>query len=324
MLIVQKFGGSSLDGPDRLRRAAAIIARARSQGHAVIAVVSAMGDTTDDLLSLAHALTPTPPPRELDALLGTGEQQSAALLAITLDSLGEPARSLSGAQAGIFAAGAHGDGRIALLMPRRLLETLGEERVAVVCGFQGLDAEGDLITLGRGGSDTSAVAIAAALRADRCEIYTDVDGIYTADPRLLPEARWLPQIDSADMLRLAEAGSQVLHDRSVRLAMEQGVSITLLSSLTGEGGSVVRPLGEDERPDWAGLTQNREAGTLTLVGRAADAGALSRLVLALAAEGLPVLGGALGEGFVRVQLPPDRLEEGLHLCHRLFLEENGM
>ena len=319
MLIIQKFGGSSLAGPERLRRAASIISAARRQGHAVIAVVSAMGDTTDDLLALAHTLTPDPPPRELDALLGTGEQQSAALLAITLDSIGEAARSLSGAQAGIFAAGVHGDGRIALMLPRRLLETLDEERVAVVCGFQGLDAEGDLITLGRGGSDTSAVAIAAALRADRCEIYTDVDGIYTADPRVLPEARYLPAIDYEDMLRLAEAGSQVLHDRSVRLAMEQGVTITLRSSFTGEGGSVVRRLDEGERPPYAGLTRNSEAGTLTLVGRDAGAEGLSRLVLALAEEGLPVLGGTLGEGFLRVQLPNDRLEEGMRLCHRLFL-----
>ena len=319
MLIIQKFGGSSLAGPERLRRAASIISAARRQGHAVIAVVSAMGDTTDDLLALAHTLTPDPPPRELDALLGTGEQQSAALLAITLDSIGEAARSLSGAQAGIFAAGVHGDGRIALMLPRRLLETLDEERVAVVCGFQGLDAEGDLITLGRGGSDTSAVAIAAALRADRCEIYTDVDGIYTADPRVLPEARYLPAIDYEDMLRLAEAGSPVLHDRSVRLAMEQGVTITLRSSFTGEGGSVVRRLDESERPPYAGLTRNPEAGTLTLVGRDAGAEGLSRLVLALAEEGLPVLGGTLGEGFLRVQLPNDRLEEGMRLCHRLFL-----
>lgn len=319
MLIIQKFGGSSLAGPERLRRAASIISAARRQGHAVIAVVSAMGDTTDDLLALAHTLTPDPPPRELDALLGTGEQQSAALLAITLDSIGEAARSLSGAQAGIFAAGVHGDGRIALMLPRRLLETLDEERVAVVCGFQGLDAEGDLITLGRGGSDTSAVAIAAALRADRCEIYTDVDGIYTADPRVLPEARYLPAIDYEDMLRLAEAGSQVLHDRSVRLAMEQGVTITLRSSFTGEGGSVVRRLDESERPPYAGLTRSPEAGTLTLVGRDAGAEGLSRLVLALAEEGLPVLGGTLGEGYLRVQLPNDRLEEGMRLCHRLFL-----
>ena len=319
MLIIQKFGGSSLAGPERLRRAASIISAARRQGHAVIAVVSAMGDTTDDLLALAHTLTPDPPPRELDALLGTGEQQSAALLAITLDSIGEAARSLSGAQAGIFAAGAHGDGRIALLLPRRLLETLDEGRVAVVCGFQGLDAEGDLITLGRGGSDTSAVAIAAALRADRCEIYTDVDGIYTADPRILPEARYLPEIDYEDMLRLAEAGSQVLHGRSVRLAMEQGVTVTLRSSFTGGGGSVVRRLDEAERPPYAGLTRNPDAGTLTLVGREAGAEALSRLVLALAEEGLPVLGGTLGEGFLRVQLPGDRLEEGMRLCHRLFL-----
>ena len=321
MLTVQKFGGSSLAGPEGLRRAAAIISRARREGQAVIAVVSAMGDTTDDLLALARELAPEPPKRELDALLGTGEQQSAALLAITLESLGEPARSLSGAQAGIFADGVHGDGRISLMFPRRLLETLDEGRAAVVCGFQGLDADGDLITLGRGGSDTSAVAIAAALHADRCEIYTDVEGIYTADPRVLPEARRLAAIDYEDMLRLAEAGSQVLHDRSVRLAMAQGVEIILRSSFTGGGGSVVRHLSGRERPRYAGLTRDPAEGSLSLVGRAADAEALSRLVLALAGEGLPVLGGALGEGFLRVLLPPERLDEGTALCHRLFLAE---
>ena len=319
MLIVQKFGGSSLAGPERLRRAAALIARARQRGDAVIAVVSAMGKSTDELLALAHELDPSPPPRELDALLGTGEQQSAALLAITLDSLGESARSLSGPQAGILAVGAHGDGQIALLWPHRLLETISAERIAVVCGFQGLDSHGDLITLGRGGSDTSAVAIAAALRADRCEIYTDVDGIFTADPRVLPEARYLPAVDYEDMLRLAEAGAQVLHDRSVRMAMEQGVEITLLSSISGEGGSRVCRLPGAERPPFAGLTGRAETGVMTLVGRAAGAESLSRLVMALCEQHLPVLDGAVGEGYLRVQLPPDKLIEGMRLCHRRFL-----
>ena len=319
MLIVQKFGCSSLAGPERLRRAAAVISEARRQGHAVVAVVSAMGSATDGLLALAHKLDPEPPKRELDALLGTGEQQSAALLAITLDSLGEAASSLSGAQAGIFAEGAHGDGRITLLFPHRLLETLAEGRAAVVCGFQGVDAEGDLITLGRGGSDTSAVAIAAALRADRCEIYTDVDGVYTADPRLLPEARVLPSVDFGDMLRLAESGSQVLHDRAVRLAMAQDVELRVLSSAGGGVGTLVRRMEEEERPLFAGLTRDRSGSTLSLVGRGAEAGALSKLVLALAEEGVPVLGGALGDGLLRVQLPPERLEEGMRLCHRLFL-----
>ena len=319
MLIVQKFGGSSLAGPERLRRAAAVISGARRQGHAVVAVVSAMGSSTDELLALAHAIAPAPPPRELDALLGTGEQQSAALLAITLDSIGEAAVSLSGAQAGIFAEGAHGDGRIALLFPRRLLETLGQEKVAVVCGFQGVDEAGDLITLGRGGSDTSAVAIAAALRADRCEIYTDVDGIYTADPRLLPEARFLPAVDYEDMLRLAQSGAQVLHDRSVRLAMAQGVEIRVLSPRGGGVGTLVKHLEEPERPLFAGLTRDASRGALTLVGRGAEAGSLSKLVLALAEEGVPVLGGAREDGLLRVLLPPERLEEAMQLCHRLFL-----
>lgn len=319
MFIVQKYGGSSLAGPEGLRRAASIIARTRRQGHAVAAVVSAMGSSTDELLRLARRIAPSPPARELDALLGTGEQQSAALLAIALDSMGEKARSLSGPQAGLCASGEHGDGRIALMLPRRLLETLDEERVAVVCGFQAQNAEGDLITLGRGGSDTSAAAIAAALEADRCEIYTDVDGVYTADPRLLPEARQLAAIDYADMLRLAESGSQVLHSRAAKLAMEQELDLRVLSSFREGGGTRVCRLADSERPAWAGLTRDAASGTLTLVGRAAGAEALSRLVLTLAEEGLPVLGGELGEGLLRVRLPPDRLEEGLRLSHSLFL-----
>ncbi|MCR5664288.1 MAG: aspartate kinase, partial [Oscillospiraceae bacterium] len=254
MLTVQKFGGSSLADAERLRRAARLAARARREG-ALIVVVSAMGDSTDDLLALARTLSPEPPPRELDALLSTGERCSAALLAITLESIGCPARSLSGPQAGICAEGEHGDGRIVLLTPRRLLETLEEGRVAVVCGFQGRNAEGDVITLGRGGSDTSAVTLAAALGAGRCEIYSDVEGVYTADPRLLPEARFQPLIDTEDMLRLAEAGAQVLHPRAARAALEGGLELTLRSSFTDGGGTVVRRLPEALRPPYAGVTR---------------------------------------------------------------------
>ena len=317
MLIVQKFGGSSLADVHRLRAAAEISLRARREGNDVIVVVSAMGESTDELLRLAREIDPAPPARELDALLSTGEQRSAALFAITLESLGQPAQSFSGWQAGLAAGGDYGDGRLGFLLPGRLTAALEEGLVAVVCGFQALNAAGDIITLGRGGSDTTAVALAAGLHADRCEIYTDVDGIYTADPRLLPEARRLREIDGRDMLRLARAGSQVLHDRSVELALAHGVEIRLLSAFTEGEGSRVCLLPAERRPDFAGLTRDAASGALTLVGRAADAAALSAVVLALAEEKIPVLSGAVGDGSVSVRVPPERLEEAMSLVHRM-------
>lgn len=318
MLIIQKFGGSSLADFAALRRSASITLRAAQAGHQVVAVVSARGDSTDELLALAREISSAPPPRELDALLTTGEQQSAALFAIMLEHLGQSACSFTGWQAGLHAGGPHGDGRVEWVLPARLRETLRSGAVAVVTGFQALDDEGDLITLGRGGSDTSAVALAAALQADRCEIYTDVDGIYTADPRLLPEAKLLPEIDYVDMLRLARAGSQVLHDRCVALARAGGVEIRLLSSLSESSGSVVRALPEARRPAYAGLTRDRAAAALTLVGREAGAAELSRLTLCLAEWNIPVLGGSITEGAVSAQLPPEKLDAALRLAHELF------
>ena len=319
MLIVQKFGGSWLADVHRLRRAAEIGLRARREGNDVIIVVSAMGESTDELLRLAQEIDPAPSAREMDALLSTGEQRSAALLAITLESLGQPARSFAAWQAGLVAGGDYGDGRVGFLLPGRLTATLEEGAVAVVCGFQAVNAAGDIITLGRGGSDTTAVALAAGLHADRCEIYTDVDGIYTADPRLLPEARRLSEIDGRDMLRLARAGSQVLHDRSVELALARRVPIRLLSAFEEGEGSLVCLLPAERRPDFAGLTRNAETGTVTLVGKAADAAALSAAVMALAEKKIPALGGSVGDGSVSVRVPPERLDETMHLIHGLFL-----
>ena len=315
MLIRLKFGGSSLADLEKLRRAAELCLDARRRGHDIVAVVSAMGDTTDDLLDLAHQIAPAPSPRELDALLTTGEQQSAALLAIMLESMGQSARSFTGWQAGIFTSGSHGDARIALMLPARLRSALNTGHIAVVSGFQGIDGAGDISTLGRGGSDTTAVALAAAMDADRCMIYTDVDGIYTADPRLVENADFLPEIDYIDMLRLARAGSQVLHSRSVELAMEYGVEIRLLSSLTGTGGSIVTALPEEERPKAAGVTRDAAVGLVTLVGREVDAGTLSALVLMLAKAGVEVLSGRAEEGAVSVKVAPEQLLPALRLIH---------
>ena len=316
MLIVQKFGGSSLADPVRLRRVAGICAEARKRGNQLVAVVSAAGDSTDALLETAHKIHPHPPLRELDALMATGEQRSAALMAIMLESLGHAARSFSGWQAGIHTDTRHGEAAILRIEPRRLLETLAEGKIAVVAGFQGVSPREDVTTLGRGGSDTTAVALAAALEAERCEIYTDVDGIYTADPRLLPGARLLREIDFRDMLRLAEAGSQVLHPGSVRLAMEKGLPLRLLSSFRAGEGSAVRLLSEAERPKLAGVTRDGEKSSVTVVGRAADDALLRQLAARLEHSGIPVRGAEAGEGRVTLIVPPAQLLPALELCHR--------
>lgn len=320
MLIVQKFGGSSLAGLERLRRSAAIAAEARRRGHTVLVVVSAMGDTTDELLDMARAINPQPSPRELAALLSTGEQQSAALTAITLESMGLAARSFTGWQAGIITESSPVDARIDLIAAGDAAAALERGEIAVVSGFQGISAEGDITTLGRGGSDTTAVALAAALGADRCEIYTDVDGIYTADPRIVNGARRLDDIDFRDMLILAGAGSQVLHDRSVALALANNVEIRLLSSFSPGIGSRVRLLPDDERPDFAGVTRSEARSELTLVGRAADNSALSELVITLSKSGIPVLSGSSGDGWLTVRVAPSQLMPALELTHDAYLK----
>ena len=316
MLIVQKFGGSSIADGDRLRRAAGICMRQRQNGNEVVVVVSAMGDTTDLLADRARVLGAKPSPREMDALITTGEQQSAALLVMTMESLGIPAVSLAGWQAGIYTDCRYGDSDIRLIAPVRIREALSRGRVPVVTGFQGVCAAGDITSLGRGGSDTTAVALAAALESDCCEIYTDVDGIYTADPRLIPDAVKLDAIDYRDMLALAEAGSQVLHAKSVELAMANSVVIHLLSSFNDAPGSQVRALRDGSRPDFAGITRSRASGEISLAGKAADAAALSRAVLLLAAEGIEVLSGSVGDGRISVLVGEAEQPRAMQLLHR--------
>ena len=315
MLIVEKFGGSSLADIERLRRAAGICRSARCREHDVVVVVSAMGDTTDHLVDMAQEISPRPSKRELDALMTTGEQQSAALMAIMLESLGVKAQSLSGWQAGILTGSRHGGSDIRLIAPGRIQEALSRGRVPVVTGFQGFTAQGDVSTLGRGGSDTTAVALAAALEADRCEIYTDVDGIYTADPRLIPSARKLPRIDLRDMLALARAGSQVLHSKSVELALANNIDIHLLSSFESTPASLVCRLKDAERPAFAGVTRCKGESNLSLAGKAADASALSRMVVLLSEAGIPVRSGQLEEGRVSVQVAPQQLDAAMRLIH---------
>lgn len=242
MLIVQKYGGTSLADAQRIRRAAQRAADLARQGQQVVMVVSAQGHTTDVLVEKAEAQTAHPPARELDALLSCGEQMSAALMAMTLADMGCKAVSLTGWQAGILTDSNHGDARILGLSSRRLQTLLDEGYVVVVTGFQGVDAHGNITTLGRGGSDTTAVALAAFLKADSCDIYTDVDGVYDKDPRQNADAVRFDRIDYDAMLALARSGAQVLHDRCVELARDHGVKIRVLSSFREGPGTLVERL----------------------------------------------------------------------------------
>ena len=239
MLIVQKYGGSSLADPERVRKAAGRIAALVRQGHHVVAVVSAQGNTTDDMLETIATVTETPTPRELDAYLSAGEQMSAALMAMALTDMEIPAISLTGWQAGLFSDDRFTDARVLGLRNDRIRRELEKGRVAVVAGFQAANADGDITTLGRGGSDTTAVALAAFLQADQCMIYTDVDGVYDRDPRLYPEAVRFDTISYDRMLTLARQGAQVLHDRCVELAQRYGVKIQVLSSFRPGNGTLV-------------------------------------------------------------------------------------
>lgn len=239
MLIVQKYGGSSLADAQRIQCAAQRVAALVRQGHRLIVVVSAQGDTTDLLLRQVSKLSAQPSPRELDAYLSSGEQMSAALMALALEELDVPAVSLNGWQAGLMTDSIHGDAHVRGLRGDRIHRELEVGNTVVVTGFQGVDAAGDITTLGRGGSDTTAVALAAFLRADRCMIYTDVDGIYDRDPRKFPDAVRYDRIGYAPMLTLARQGAQVLHDRCVELAQRYQVPIQVLSSFRPGEGTMV-------------------------------------------------------------------------------------
>lgn len=239
MLIVQKFGGTSLQGRERILAAARTVTQAAKRGSRVVAVVSAQGQTTDELIGQAISINPRVTAREMDAFLSTGEQLSAGLLAMAIQAVGYPVISLTGWQAGILTDGIYGNARILGLTNDRILQELDAGKIVLVAGFQGVSAAGDITTLGRGGSDTTAVALAGFLRADLCQIYTDVDGVYDKDPRLYPDAVKFDWISYEKMRRLIAGGAQVLHDRSVELAQQFGMSLEVLSSFTGQPGTIV-------------------------------------------------------------------------------------
>ena len=249
-LIVQKYGGSSVADAESIKRVAKRIVETRKAGNDVVVAVSAMGDTTDELIDLAHEVTPIPDPREMDMLLTTGERISMALLAMAIKSMGHDARSYTGSQAGMITDDRHGSARIVDVTPGRVREALDAGAIAIVAGFQGFNRDSkDITTLGRGGSDTTAVALAAALGADVCEIYTDVDGVFTADPRVVPKAHKLERLTSEEMLELAAAGAKVLYIRAVEYARRHGVTLHVRSSFNNSEGTWVLPLEQHELPE---------------------------------------------------------------------------
>ena len=264
-LIVQKFGGSSVKDRDRIFNVARIVANTHNAGNDVVVVVSAQGDTTDDLIEKAAEITHNPSAREMDMLLAAGEEISIALLAMALNELGCHATSLTGWQAGFRTDRAYTKARITKLETERISSELERNRVVVVAGFQGLNKLDDITTLGRGGSDTSAVAIAAALHADLCQIYTDVDGVYTADPRLVPRARKLDEITFDEMLELASLGAQVLNNRSVELAKKYSVNLEVRSSLTDLPGTIVKEVTDVEGMLIKGVAKDKDVAVISIL-----------------------------------------------------------
>ena len=288
-LIVQKFGGSSVADADRIRRCAQRAYDAKRAGNDVVVVVSAMGKTTDKLIELANEITPSPAKREMDQLMAAGEQVSIAMTAIALETLGLDAVSLTGAQAGILTEATHTKARIRTINPDPVRRHLREGRVVVVAGFQGVTPDGQVTTLGRGGSDTTAVALAAGLRADECEIYTDVDGIYTADPRIVPDARKIERISYEAILELASLGAKVMASRSILFGMKFDVPIHVRHSMLPDTGTWIVPETQDmEAEEVTGVALKTNLGRITLTGLPGGPGVQSRIFAAVSAASIMV------------------------------------
>lgn len=282
--IVQKYGGSSVADAASIKRVARRIARARQKGDDVVVVISAMGDTTDELMDLALEVSPQPQPRELDMLLTTGERQSAALLAMALNDLGVPARSYTGSQAGVITTGLHGNARIIDITPGRINASLELGNVTIVAGFQGVSQDTkDVTTLGRGASDTTAVALAASLGAEYCEIYTDVNGVFTADPRIVPSAARIPEITYEEMMEMAACGSKVLHLRCVEYARRENIPVHVRSSFNDRPGTWVtghtdmKKGNEMEQAIITGVASDRGEAKITIVGVPDQIGKAARI-----------------------------------------------
>jgi aspartate kinase len=288
VLIVQKFGGSSVADAQRIKRVAGIVADTYKNGNDVVVVLSAPGDMTDDLIEKAAEINPGASRRELDMLLSTGEQQSVALCAMALESIGIPAVSMTGWQAGIQTTGQYGNARIRSINSERLLSELDRKRVILVAGFQGTTSFYDITTIGRGGSDTTAVALAAALKADVCQIFTDVDGVYTADPRIVPEASKLDEITYDEMLELASMGAKVLHNRSVEMARKYSVKLEVRSSFTNKPGTIVKENVKMEETRISGIAKDSDIARIALVGLRDEPGVAFKVFRLMAAQNINV------------------------------------
>lgn len=288
-LVVMKFGGSSVGTPERMQRVAKRIIEKQQEGNDVVVVVSAMGDTTDDLIDQSKTLNPNPPAREMDMLMTVGEQISIALLSMTVHGLGGKAVSFTGWQAGMRTDAVHGKAKIIDIDGSRVFKALKEGNVAIVAGFQGTSEEGDITTLGRGGSDTTAVALAAALKADVCEIYTDVDGVYSTDPRVVKNARKLEEISYDEMLELAHLGAAVLHPRAVEYAKHNNVRLVVRSSFTyNEGTSVKEEAVMEQGVVVRGIAFDKNVARISILGVEDVPGVLANVFGALAAESIDV------------------------------------
>lgn len=287
-IIVQKFGGSSVADAHKLKNAAGRIIDAYNEGNSVVVVVSAQGDTTDELLEKAAEVNPVPSKREMDVLLSTGEQISMSLLAMTIEKLGYPVISLTGWQVGVSTNSKHGNARIKKIDTERIMKELDSKRIVIVAGFQGINKYDDITTLGRGGSDTTAVAIAAALHAQVCEIYTDVDGVYTADPRIVKNAQKLKDISYDEMLELASLGANVLHNRSVEMALKYNVKLEVKSSFEKVPGTEVKGVDKVEKMMVRGVTRDNKVARISIVNIENTPGKAFKIFSLLAKENINV------------------------------------
>ncbi|HLU25157.1 MAG TPA: aspartate kinase [Longimicrobiales bacterium] len=333
-LIVQKYGGTSLGTPERIRRVAGKVVAQRAAGHDVVVVVSAMGDTTDELIALARSVSEDPQrrhPRELDMLLTAGERIAMALLAMAIRELGAEAISFTGSQAAIITDGVHTGARIEEVRAARVREELARGRIVIVAGFQGVSRSREVTTLGRGGSDTTAVALAAALCADRCEVYTDVDGVYTADPRVVRNARLIERIDYEEMLELACSGARVIHSRAVELASRYGIPVRVLSSFAdaAAGGTLISPMERGmEELVLRGLASERGHARIVLRGLPPGMRPVSMVLSRLATCGVSVDMVAHadrpdGRRQLQITVREDALAEARAVCEELLGELGG-
>lgn len=326
-LIVQKFGGTSVANTERLKNVADIITKTYEKGNDVVVVVSAQGDTTDEFIEKARQVNPNPSKREMDMLLTAGEQISASLLAMTIEEMGYPVISLLGWQAGFFTSANNGSARIERVDPARIKRELDQKRIVIVTGFQGVNRYQDMTTLGRGGSDTSAVAIAASMHADLCQIYTDVEGVFTADPRKIKDARKLDVISYDEMLELATLGAQVLNNRSVEMAKKYGVELEVLSSLTRKPGTIVREANRMEEMLISGIAKDNEVARVSIIGVPDRPGLAFKIFTKLAAKeiNVDIILQSIGRNNTKdisFTIPESQLDETMEIL-RTYVETIG-